>query len=746
MNLRKNSANNTRTYFHYVLRQNWQHLIFYIILMLLTIVLPTVMNINDFNNREFSNELIRIDRAENISQTISGIILVISCAVAIFAGMSAFSYINSKQAVGCFHSFPITRQTIYLTETSVKSIYYLISLIFTVFLSYLMLEINLPLTASIRTAFFQVLLISVLSFCLFYSIVLFAAGLTGTGLLRFLIFGVISLLPIAIYFLICGSAYFGMPDTDMDAYMQFDILKWLCPIPFIGNIAYSIWDGQPHLLLNAALILLPAAVFYGIGYILHVKRKSEASGTSIIWKPVFVIIKYAVMFVCTLFGGVIFGSGLFTATEGGIWYIFGAVCGLILSFLLTNVILYRSVRSMFKGLRGLCVMAAAVALFIALSVYDVLGLNEYVYPANNTKSVSLILNTVEVEYTDEEDLEILLPMLSDYLERKNSPSNDSDKSATVILSNLNPVNHTTEDDMEKYMGNYLEEYYDEDGYSGYPEATAVEYVDVEWPSTKKVMNSTGGTADYIVRISTEWYQMKWKQTPKFGIPSYKCVNTPYDENNKELLEFILTSDEYAEAVSVVKNLPEDSVQEMTGNLFKTHFDFYFGDLYDPSTKEEFMELYREFKDVYNYSNESRMTSPAVGRVCIWDLDNRYVVPIYAEDIALINLFAEAINLDCRFNSVDEVYTYMAEEAAAVFLIDTETGDIISLPEEEQAEIFRYTAYAGYDSGFIPGETDGTKYAVIIAREYLYDNGFSDIDTCVCTVRPGAEDTVGRFFK
>lgn len=718
MNLHNAPEKNTKSYFRYLLQHNWQHLMFYVILMLLAVVLPTVINVNEFNNAAYSTQTQKAARAEDIAVTISGALFVVSCVIAIFAGMSAFNYVNSKQAVGCFHSFPITRKSAYFTETATKAVYYLFSLLLTALFVYGVMEFNLPLTSQIRVVCLKMLVLSILSFCLFYSIALFAAGLSGTALLRFLMFGITALFPIAAYALVFSSVSIGMPDVNVNAYLDFDILKWLCPIPFIVDAMDAVLNKNASLFVHALLLLIPAVAFYSAGYFLHLKRKSEASGTSIIWKPVFLFIKYAIMFVGTLCGGAIFGTGLFSSSKGGLWYVFGAACGLVLSFILTNVILYRSIRSMFKGIRGLCGMALTVALVIAVSVYDVFGLNEYVYPSNATKSITINFCSTEIEYSDKDDLDFLLPALSDFLEWKNSPSYEA---TNVKIEWFNPVNDQTAADMEKYL-------------SVYQDADKME----EERKEATAYDVSVAEKTYATAISPDFYQMLWKQNPKFGIPLYKDTVIPITERTRELIEFILASDEYAQSVRDDLSVTAESATDVSLNLFDFSFTFEYG-TFKKDVVSRILEKYR-------FSNENRLNSPATGQIRVYGSERTFTVPIYAEDIETVNLLSEALGLDLNFTKTEEIYDYVANDIAAMFVVEIDTGNCLSVADEEKAEILSYLSLTGYKNYYgVAPDPAGTKYMVILVREELYNDGTSNLAAWDCMVRQNAEAAIDPLF-
>ncbi len=746
MILRKNTAGNTKAYFQYVLKHNWQHLVFYGILMLLVVVLPTFMITHEIvsNSSEYSYSM-RESNGSELAMMSALLTFVTSCAVAVFASMSACSYVNSKQAVGCFHSFPLTRTTLYLTESAVRGIYYLVSLAGSAFLSYSIISFNFPIIREANTFYFQMLLLSVFAFALFYSIGMFASGLAGTGLLRFLMMCLVVALPIALYALICAAVSEGMQNVDMNQYLDFEFIKWLCPVTFLADIILRLGgEGAPiNYALSLLLVLIPAALFYGAGLFLHLKRKSEASGTSIIWKPVFSIIKYVVIFACTLAGELFFS--VITANDEG-WLFFGGLVGLILSFMLTNVILYRSVRSLFKGVKGICVMAAAMVLFSMFTIYDIANMNAHMWSAGNTRSLTLTLDDVTVEYTEDEDIDTIVPLLREFLERQ------YDFDYQYLHENVGtivPVDHATAEDVDKYLGVYESyKYYDEYGYE-----KEYVYYETEYPfedssaeemtanQTKDDSETTSVTIkdimsrDYSIYHSSYGFRMEWRQVPMFGIPSCKHAGINYTEKTKPLIEYIISTDEYAAAVNSVKDIPSDDIDEVSVRLFGYETYYYTGK-YD-NVEAKFAEVISK----YNFTNEKRMNSPLVGRMNIWSNREYYNLPVYAEDYELINLLGEWYDKNFRFKSADDVYDYMAEQADAVFLVEKETGRIVSLDEKDWVGIFRSIPHTEHNSE-IPSEIDSGKYLAVVIYNYM---GEGKCNTYISPIRSVHEGAAGKLF-
>ena len=105
-------------------------------------------------------------------------------------------------------------------------------------------------------------------------------------------------------------------------------------------------------------LLLAAAMFAG-GYFIYRIRKSERAGTPVVFRPVGEVIKYLLIIMMTLLGGIFFYEVMYSFG----WTVFGMVCGALLTFMLTNSVLAKTAKSMFRGWKGLCVYGGVLRCF-----------------------------------------------------------------------------------------------------------------------------------------------------------------------------------------------------------------------------------------------------------------------------------------------------------------------------------------------------------------------------------------------
>ncbi len=673
-------------FFRFTLKNNWQHFALYFIIMLLAIVLPCVMMVN-----EYVTEQRGASYFENIFTTCGVSSMFTAIAIAVFSGMSAISYVNSKQMVGCYHSFPIRREGLFLIETSVRAIYYMVSYVFCSAMVMALVNINCPMTPELNVVYLKMTLSSILIYFLLYAIILFAGGLTGTAPVRLIMTLVILYLPVALYAILVLNAYVGIRDLSSEYYLSGGVLRVLCSTyrvaEAIGHISST---KEPEIFYNIFWCIPEFIVYYGGAFLLHKYRKSESSGTTIIWKPVFLATKYIVIFAAALLGIAVFGTDwVFGSTnESSLWKIFGLIFGAVISFMLVNAILYRSSKAIFKNLGGLAVVSVLAAVVMVILPMDAFGMKDKFYDASATKSLEIS----EIVFEDEEDIETFVKLL-----RESKTSMDGGtRNNVAYLWNDDP---TQADALNKEFGYLIADSYanaqpleDEfrDGYDfGYYNET---YIDIV-------------------------------QKPKFGIPLAKRV---YIDVNDVLWDTFSRTDELKADKNKLTQVDISQVYGLDIQLgnFREYVDFYAFYTYDEQTTSyavretvavdrvssegsalydtpEVLAVRDLLADIIphlQYDPTKRDTGVIIGSLQFSLRDAGYypdTYPIYADDLDILNAVGKMINelyqksVDYtpypEFHSADEYFDYYIEHSLRnIAIIDGETGEIRSMP----TEIFR----------------------------------------------------------
>ena len=699
-----------KPFFGFTLKNNWQHFALYLIIMLLVIVLPCVMIINE--ELKYTDTITSWHYIlENITVSTGICGVIASLAAAVFSGMSAASYVNSKQQIGCWHSFPLRREGLFLVETSVRAIYYLTAYLPCAIAAWILININLPMTAYYNIVYLKHILAAILCYMLLYSIVLFAGGLTGTAPVRLIMTVLILYLPLALYALLFICASIGIPRLSENFYLSESVLRVICSTyrvgEAIGRIDSSICPEHFAYILWA----IPETIlFYGGALLLHKYRKSESSGTTIIWKPVFAAVKYITIFTAALLGIAIFGSGVFNGVEGNpAWIIFGLIFGLVISSMVVNAILYRSSKAIFKGLRGLAGVAAAAVVVMLILPLDIFDLSHKIYDASNTRSL-----TVEgVEFGKDTDLETLISLL---------------RNEKISEEGLTPADYT--DSQAVYLWNdtasreeLIEEFY----YTIFSNQAEAEDA---WNTEDNYMKEC-----YDFHYESSAY-MDIVQKPKFGIPLAKRV---YVNINGEFLDTLVRSAEYKEYQERILQTQEDMLTGLNIQFggFSEYIDFYelqgtvvgrevrataeepiamSSEGYSSYNKEEIRDIFMEILPYFTYDAENRDNDVIIGSIEVnsRNVDGIYVggiYPIYAGNTEVVNGVCRMLNTIYESNVNYVPYPEFADGSEyfdhyidtyiqAIAVIDSETGEIRSLSPEQFLEIAPSMAYLrerGYSS-------------------------------------------------
>ena len=700
-------------YFSYNLRHNVYQLAIYIVVVILSMILPCVIEVS-------RQPMIRPNYSyDNLMTTIGGIGFVLSGLMGLFSGMSALSYVNDKQNVTCLHSFPLKRTSIFLCEVPAGFIYYIISIAVGFVSAYAITSIPGPHDKNTIFTYLCIILASVFLYLLVNSAALLAAGLTGTGVARFLMTALILFFPITLYALIISDVNVGFKALNCEYYLSMQATYILCPAVRLVRCITNESIGYISYLFDCLRVLPYIAVYYAGAFMLHKYRRTEATGKTIIWKPVFAVTKYIVIFAGALLGILIFGSGIFTAANGVLDVIFGAIIGLVLSYIVVNSILYRSTRSMFKDFKKFLVMSAAVIVFALIVPANVFGWIGGIYSEGNTKSIVFTVDGVEVELGGND----ILAETEKYLKHE------------LYGYGSVPVIKTSE------LWSENDDAYLREHFSGYAKSDYEKNV---------YYDGYADTEESIVISYDERFRyVEVVQKPKFGIPLAFNI---YISDSSIIWEKILLSDEYKQQKNVSEWLDRDSFYEMElmlgevqvnagVNGFTSYNDnnTYFEDGYVAEDRAV-ERLMNNIIDSCVYNEDEIRNSPIVGNIYIYykqenGKNNSVAYPISVGQLDLLNCSSELIAYIKKeaftpYSSADEYYTDVFENCSAAVMVDTETGearrvdvnDIVAHADETVSlsstyywEYSQYTPAEDVGYIFITANEDGTTSEIIFRR-------------------------------
>ena len=326
----------------------------------------------------------------------------------------------------------------------------------------------------------------------------------------------------------------------------------------------------------------------------------------------FVIVKYAVIFAGALLGIIVFGSSLFMGNTGSQDKVFGAVIGLVTSFIFVNSVMYRSIRSLFKGLKPFIAMSVCTLVFTLIVPINAFNFIGRMYSESNTKSFDVTVDGVEVTLPAENYSEVAKYVAEDY----------DPYSETVSIPAI------WSDNDEEFIKDNFNDYTDDENY----------YIE-DQPATVIRSYYTSGTSLRIV------------QNPKVGLP--KAYYTMVAMNG-ELWKAITATDEYKASMDISTKVTLDNYAVFDITIGGYNAEISSGgecDVYDDDGNGEYRELNDEEKATRDelikkllaaavYDRESVADNPVLGTISINMIQSgvrSYIVyPISAGNLELVN--------------------------------------------------------------------------------------------------------------
>ncbi len=714
-NERNRSAYKAAPYFRYYIKHNVYQLVLFLVVIILAVIVPCCMEYGRFV-KDYPKELLDITQYGKIGFVLSG-------CMGLFCGMTALSYVNGKQNITCMHSFPLKRTTLFLCETPAGIIYYLLSI--TIGFAAILIISGFEKCTIDKSMFSVMYFASIAMFILMHSAVMFAAGLSGTGAGRFFTAMLILFMPFVLYALVVYTCEIGNSNIDSSYYLDSKVCSALCPFYRLLNAIFN-YDTAETAISEIFKTVPYIAVNYAAAVLLHKYRRTEDTTKTIIWKPVFWIVKYSVMFVGAAIGIIIFGADLFFGATSISYKIFGAVLGLFMSYIFMNCVLYRSVRSIFKDVKPSLIFASAVLLYTLVVPANLFGIVGKLYSESNTIRFVIDVDRVEVTVQSEYYEEI-----SEYTAAYNSTGgiySDNEIYVTGIWSD--------EDD------EYVRENFSE--YVGKPyDDTADNIYEEDLAATSIVRSCSGHISADIV------------QYPVFGIPMAYHIVIPMEG---ELWQKIKSSEEYVSAMdisdykeagkyeSIQITVGEKSVTfspDSTCEVIDNDFTYETYRSLDDEEKIKRDELIEKLIDSAVYDEEMLADNTIIGYVEINTglSDNYYTItyPISAGNIDMLNAavdllaFAEGSERDIRYSSADEYFADAAAEYEYAVMIDLKTGEAKRIDSDTIAEYSKYTSalsyfwweyykYTSIDNGYMLLVKDNAGYS----QELYFRNG-ADIE-------------------
>ncbi len=503
------------------------------------------------------------------------------CVVPVVVAMLMLGFLHNESKAFMLHAMPLSKNRIFNS-------YYITGWILCQLPVVVMAFIYMMILSKVNTVgmsdVFQWLLASVAMITYFYGLSILAGSLTGTTAMNLFTAGVIMVIvPIIVkilngYYVNFVPGYYELPDWMVETAAKSNPLFAL--LFRNEEMGYSLW--LMYLIIGICISILAKIVYR--------TRKLETIGNSMLSKVFEEICTYLITFV----GMSAFGMFAWSFGESKLLIVIGMAAGAIITFFVVKLVVNKGGKVINRdSMKSLGIYACLAALFIAFTVFDITGNASRVPEVSqvesvemrglvtNYEAVNMAYGRIPEEYADME------------------PELTSPDTIAMIT------------ELHKYI---IENKLYETDYTEEPESA--------------IVYDAAGNESYIVseRITLNYHL-------KNGRELRRAYDIYMDEKAAELIDKILTSQEYKEKSKITSYVDMDKISYIT--ITGVYIDEY--SYYD--------EMY---EDVYYGSVAVIDDDTEIKRILTaWQEDvskggylnnNRYMTPY--SDVAVIEIYFE----------------------------------------------------------------------------------------------------------
>lgn len=335
------------------------------------------------------------------------------------AAMLLFGDLYASRMCNALHAMPLKREGWFLTNV-------LSGLVFSILPTAVMALLSIPLLMGTCVAnAWQIALLwflgANLEFICFFGIAVFSAFCTGNRLAMALVYAALNGGAYAVY-VILNNIYTPMLFGIIAPFHWVEVLTPIAkmsndPLAEVENFndLRGLFQGResemtarfwlvPESCRNLIVWAIVGIAFGAAALLLYRRRKLECAGDALAlrWlEPVFMV-------SISAFGAALAYTalGLYLRYRSGYLTYLWIASGIVVGWFAGRMLVERSVRVFrFRNWRGLLVLAAAAAISIAATRFDVLGIEDWVPDAEEVSSVTISSGGGEITLTEEEDIQ-----------------------------------------------------------------------------------------------------------------------------------------------------------------------------------------------------------------------------------------------------------------------------------------------------------------------------------------------------
>lgn len=393
--------------FSNILRQKWTTMLLSAILMFFTLPVPVMMVLSSYKNSwetySLENDVQKYMLEWGYSIRFALIPLMAILGVIMVCAMTR--YTKKRETVDFYHSLPITRGRLYASWLLAGLTLLIVPFIIMSAVTLIILGANDAMSFTLFGAYMRSLGESLVYMLLLGGISVVVGMISGTTVVHLLLCGTaVVIIPLFYWAVVYFTSIFN-ENMWVSWYYNSEFMARLSPLT-----RYMFNSERLNTTEAVVWLLLAAAMFVG-GYFIYRVRKSERAGTPVVFRPVGEVIKYLLIIMMTLLGGIFFYEVMYSFG----WTVFGMVCGALLTFMLTNSVLAKTAKSMFRGWKGLCVYGGVCVVCMCVLIFNLFGINTSIPSESDLARVDVLFDygIDTMSFEDDEVMSALYRLYTD---------------------------------------------------------------------------------------------------------------------------------------------------------------------------------------------------------------------------------------------------------------------------------------------------------------------------------------------
>lgn len=527
-----------------------------------------------------------------------------------------FCYLFSKKKVDLYHSIPVDRKNLFMANYISGIIVYLIALTVGLILCAVVAIPNGYMTVTALQNLFSTFVYSIVHFLFGYSVTIFAIMLTGNILVALaatvVFFAAAPVIGNIIYYF--KNAYFVTmtyiqavtPPFETKYYYLSPVTSLVelctrCHMGYSVGLHYdsSYYDNISCIYPDLIPSLIVTFLFVLAGYLVYMKRPSEAAEKALSFKKTNGLIRVPLSIIGGLFGALFMCMSLGLYKNKWIWL--GVLIGVILTHCVLEIIFNESFRKLFVHKFQFVISLVAALLIIGYFYFDMGGYDKYIPDREDIKTASIYMGEIDNNVSNivfEENSDSPGYYIARYMDSYNNSCTQrfTDEALIDSIYSLNKVGLTCVDDMIEIRFNT--DYTNEATYA-YEAAAGLEYPEVK--SDKEDVDTTD--REELYKRAVNWMdEMGIRETTNTDVQKLNIQIFYELKNGRKITR------QYDIPITMAYNEIEKVYNSETFN--RAHFDMYKGyeegiinkvevyDIYDNKVMSVSNEMKDEFLDIY----------------------------------------------------------------------------------------------------------------------------------------------------